>query len=532
MNYNRYWDLHLCCSTIQAKWKRDRKKKFFTHRGTEYRYDFLDDMKTQAAYRESKQEGYESGAWARLFSRENARVLDSSELTHSQKTFLQPTQQGGISEELSRLRYVSCLVSIERLKDGQVYPQLQSLVRWIADNRTINKLRINCHGGGDSLKGFCMGEDLSPAELVQALVRHGLSVAPAKTAQDLTGLAHAARWKRDTEVNECEKCKKPFKVFLRRHHCRRCGGIFCEPCSSWKVDLQIALAGESNKTVPNVKNARVCQQCYEDTMGAMAAGSGGRAAERPLQGKETIYGLKQITLALCMGAKSEDGFSDELGRNAPGANAPFIAGSLAARLLAALRSQQLLGIKVAASNQLVAGGTGQIENSLSVGYPMADGLNGLYLGAKSLTDGAFDFPAVIWGESQILKRSYDAKKAMAKTNEKANLKNNTKLTVEWPPASDITAVNGSIAIEFGSWKDATAQAELDKFYRYWDFSGWIKTTEQKQSQTSRNSPITRSYYKLTPPRRVIGIAIRQGRVFLTGRTGFEKFKDFKSYGVS
>jgi hypothetical protein len=121
---------------------------------------------------------------------------------------------------------------------------------------------------------------------------------------------------------------------------------------------------------------------------------------------------------------------------------------------------------------------------------------------------------------------------MAKTNEKANLKNNTKLTVEWPPASDITAVNGSIAIEFGSWKDATAQAELDKFYRYWDFSGWIKTTEQKQSQTSRNSPITRSYYKLTPPRRVIGIAIRQGRVFLTGRTGFEKFKDFKSYGVS
>jgi hypothetical protein len=530
MNYSRYWDLHLCCSTIKAEWKSERGKKFFTHRGTEYRYDFLDDMKTQSDYRESKQEGYESGAWARLFSRENARVLDSSELTHSQKTFLQPTQQGGISEELSRLRYVSCLVSIERLKDGQVYPQLQSLVRWIADNRTINKLRINCHGGGHSLKGFCMGEDLSPAELVQALVRHGLSIAPAKTAQDLTGLAHAARWKRDNEVNECEKCRKPFKVFLRRHHCRRCGGIFCETCSSWKVDLQIALAGENNKTVANVKNARVCQQCYEDTMGAMAAGSGGRAAERPLQGKETIYGLKQITLALCMGAQSEHGFSDELGRNAQGANATFIAGSLADRLLAALRSQQLLGIKVAASNTIVAGTTGQIENSLYVQYPMADGLNGIVLGAKSFKEGAFDFPAVIWGESQRLKRYYDGKKAMAKANEKANLKNNTQLTVEWPPAPDITDVNGGIA--FGSWKDPAAKDQLDKSFQLWDFPGWMKRTESVRSQTSRNSTITRFFYKLTPPRRVTGIAIRQGRVFLTGRTGFEKFKDFKSYGVS
>jgi hypothetical protein len=76
MNYNRYWDLHLC--SVYSADDVIKDKPFFTHRGTKYRYDFLKDMQRQGDYREGKAEGYDSGAWATLMSRANARVLDSS----------------------------------------------------------------------------------------------------------------------------------------------------------------------------------------------------------------------------------------------------------------------------------------------------------------------------------------------------------------------------------------------------------------------------------------------------------------------
>jgi len=529
MNYNRYLDLHLCSTTFSVDNERDPTKDFFTHRGIKYRYDFLSDMQKQADYRESKAEGYESGAWAKLRSRENSRVLGSSELTHSQKSFLQLSAQGGISEELSRLRYVGCLVSMERLSVGHVYPQLQSLVQWISDDRTINKLRINCHGLGTSARGFFMGGELSPAQFIDSLVRHGLTLAP-KASQNLAGLAHAARWKRDNEVNSCDNCKKGFSFTRRRHHCRRCGGIFCDTCSSWKVDLEVALAGESNKTVTNVKNARVCQQCFSDAMAAMYHRDVGRDAVRGLQGNETKYGLKQITLALCLGAKSDNDFSAELGKRitqaavAPRAHDGFIVGSLAARLLEALRSHQLFGIKVTASNQIVSGATGEIENILEVKFPVDDPFAGVATNYRSFAGrGTFDFPAVIWGSSQTLKQKWATKQTIDPQN--------------LPASSDIVMHADQRSLAFGaSNQNAIAFAWLQTdFLDEWDFSGWVRRAGIIYSAPSK----ARTAYDtimFTPPFRVTTVAVRDRNnkkyVFLTGRAGAESFKDYKSYGVS
>jgi hypothetical protein len=472
-------------------------------------------------------------------SRANARVLDSSELTHSQKSFLQPPPQGGISEELSRLRYVGCLVSIERLSDGNTYPQLQSLVRWISDNNTINKLRINCHGVGTSTGGFKMGGQLSPDQLVAALCRHGLTAAP-KAVQNLAGLAHAARWKRDNEVNECEGCRKPFRktVFSStKHHCRRCGGIFCETCSSWKVNLHVALAGESNRTVTNVKNARVCQRCYEDTMGAMAAASGSRAAERSdLQGNETLYGLKQITLGLCMGATSNTDsagkfYSSETGRaithsTAQASHDGFVAGSLAQRLLQALRGSQLHGIKVTASNQVVSGSTGEIENNLGVEYPVDTKFAQVDTAYRSFANQTtFDFPAVIWGTSQILKNEWDAKQKVDPQN--------------LPTSSDIVMHGDRRSLAFGA-TDANNVAFKwlqSDFLHKWRFSGWVQTVDTIYSAPSPRARILYNTMRITPPDRVTEVKVsldnnNKSRVYLTGRQGQELFKDYKSYGVS
>jgi early endosome antigen 1 len=58
------------------------------------------------------------------------------------------------------------------------------------------------------------------------------------------------RWVDDESVNACQQCKEPFTMMVRRHHCRKCGGIFCYSCSNFTLVLP-----SSNKP------QRVCQPC-------------------------------------------------------------------------------------------------------------------------------------------------------------------------------------------------------------------------------------------------------------------------------
>ncbi|CAM6088330.1 unnamed protein product [Calypogeia fissa] len=66
---------------------------------------------------------------------------------------------------------------------------------------------------------------------------------PAKPA------AKGAAWVLD--ASSCQTCQTPFSLFIRKHHCRRCGGIFCGNCSSSKVILR----GQGDSAV------RVCEPC-------------------------------------------------------------------------------------------------------------------------------------------------------------------------------------------------------------------------------------------------------------------------------
>ena len=43
------------------------------------------------------------------------------------------------------------------------------------------------------------------------------------------------QWVDDVAVKKCMRCEKKFTVTIRKHHCRECGGIFCDSCSSRKL---------------------------------------------------------------------------------------------------------------------------------------------------------------------------------------------------------------------------------------------------------------------------------------------------------
>ncbi|PWA86553.1 zinc finger, FYVE/PHD-type, Zinc finger, RING/FYVE/PHD-type [Artemisia annua] len=64
-------------------------------------------------------------------------------------------------------------------------------------------------------------------------------------------------WVPDEASTKCTSCSSYFGAFLRRHHCRNCGDIFCDKCTQGRI----ALTAEEN--APQV---RVCDQCMSDCL--------------------------------------------------------------------------------------------------------------------------------------------------------------------------------------------------------------------------------------------------------------------------
>lgn len=530
MNYNRFLDLHLCTkekiASLKAKrWKGVLDRRFFSHRGTEYFYDFeekpasIGDLEAQMMNRLGKIEGYGDG---------NSKILRGVEVTRSQKSLLQ-FANGAISKELEQLRYLGCLVAIEHLQEATVYPQLQALMSWISDAATINKLRVNCHGSGESTGSFDMGDaKLTPDQLVAALARHGLARA-GRANESVGGTAHAARWKLDEEVSKCEDCQTPFQKTWygssSKHHCRRCGGIFCERCSARRLDLDVALAGPDKPPVKPFRQARVCKNCYDTVMASKIVSLGLKPSTsgKPSPNLDK-YGLQTITLACCMGAKSDSGFSNERSRDAElsEAEARFVGDSLAGRLIAALRQNNLRGIKVTASNQVVANdrsGLFQgIKNNLDITYPGGAGTT------VSLDRRQAEIPAVVWGLSRTAEAHWNALTAEAR-----------------PVSGDINVGPMGKDLEFGRVDVQSGHAgvkikTLRTYYDLWRFASWICTEDVCFSHAARRA-ISSKTLRLKPPFRIDRmepVASNSGtpKIKLIGRLGNEMVKWFKSYETS
>ena len=69
----------------------------------------------------------------------------------------------------------------------------------------------------------------------------------------IKAIGNCAAWVPDENSDCCTLCGKTFTVVVRRHHCRKCGGLFCGDCTTWRLEvpeLQIK------------KPVRVCVKCF------------------------------------------------------------------------------------------------------------------------------------------------------------------------------------------------------------------------------------------------------------------------------
>ncbi|KIY52340.1 FYVE-domain-containing protein [Fistulina hepatica ATCC 64428] len=101
--------------------------------------------------------------------------------------------------------------------------------------------------------------------------------APQKVLTFSTVSPHSvhAQWERDGAVQQCRDCQRRFS-FLVRRHCRRCGRIFCDRCSSRRAVLdpsEIVQDPYFPETVASAGTShRICQSCFDQVNGTVPAG--------------------------------------------------------------------------------------------------------------------------------------------------------------------------------------------------------------------------------------------------------------------
>jgi len=377
--YDRFLDVHLVSSK--------GGKKFLANQTGNYQYDFQDDVAgQQTAYANKLNAKFRDDIAAevrraRIFGEPSPRAQQTQTrvISHVLGT-------GGATlpmQSLEPLHYVSCYVDLESLRQGKpLIPEFSELIKWVCapqsnDGRPkIGKLRLNCHGKGEYNQGLLMGEsNLGPEAFVDALMRHGLttrSMQFSSTRQNAVGQTvtwkerseggdvkvrtATASWKADNEVNACEneKCKKQFTIVRRKHHCRRCGGIFCDACTTKRRTLKNPLT-KNGRATGSVPDCRVCDACAFE------------AEKIVITDVKAGKGLAQITLAMCLGARTKEEYSI--------AKTGFIRNSVGQRMARYLSTKGVHGIQLSASNEVVAfsGGHGGFVQRFGLSYPGMSG---------------------------------------------------------------------------------------------------------------------------------------------------------------
>ncbi|KAJ0003003.1 hypothetical protein NQD34_008152 [Periophthalmus magnuspinnatus] len=89
----------------------------------------------------------------------------------------------------------------------------------------------------------------------QALQEMGLHLSQSKLKmEDFREVNKALKghaWLKDDEATQCKQCLKEFSISRRKHHCRNCGDIYCNSCSSNELALP---------SYP--RPVRVCDMCH------------------------------------------------------------------------------------------------------------------------------------------------------------------------------------------------------------------------------------------------------------------------------
>lgn len=122
-------------------------------------------------------------------------------------------------------------------------------------------------------------------------------------AAGLTAPQRAMPWKDDHATDHCDRCGEKFTFYRRRHHCRRCGGLYCDKCASHRIT---GIAGYGSEP------QRICEICRAT---AAVTGELTQIAMKPRSRRIVLLGLSGV---------GKSTFVQVLGRNAASEGANLV----------------------------------------------------------------------------------------------------------------------------------------------------------------------------------------------------------------
>lgn len=120
----------------------------------------------------------------------------------------------------------------------------------ILDTVTAATIQLKEIGGKDSLRDRYSDpgkQSEQPSEKKKGFTDWVQMIKPGNEEKD--------HWVPDEAVTKCTACATDFGAFVRRHHCRNCGDIFCDKCTHGRI----ALTAEEN-----AQPVRVCDRCLAE----------------------------------------------------------------------------------------------------------------------------------------------------------------------------------------------------------------------------------------------------------------------------
>ncbi|XP_056372512.1 RUN and FYVE domain-containing protein 1 isoform X3 [Hyla sarda] len=150
-----------------------------------------------------------------------------------------------LEDNLQSEREQQKTLKIELDKEKEKNKSLQNdLLQYLQLKKDFDKLFLE----KSQLQKLCEEQE-------QALQEMGFHLSQSKLKmEDIKEVNKALKghtWLKDDEATGCKQCKKEFSISRRKHHCRNCGDIFCNTCSSNELSLP---------SYP--KPVRVCDTCH------------------------------------------------------------------------------------------------------------------------------------------------------------------------------------------------------------------------------------------------------------------------------
>ncbi|CAF4506664.1 unnamed protein product, partial [Rotaria magnacalcarata] len=151
------------------------------------------------------------------------------------------------------LKYVWSGFVIECPYHSEIY---RSRKHWYGNNEPKDVTRvevIHMWPGEDNNR---VASDVTPRKFIEMVVYAGSYLsAPTKMLGEMVANQVApSYWVPNKDVQECSSCKLVFGYNHSKHHCRACGNVFCDTCTTHRAIVLLV----------DIKTPkRVCNECFE-----------------------------------------------------------------------------------------------------------------------------------------------------------------------------------------------------------------------------------------------------------------------------